>query len=104
MTRTAALVAKTPRVVHDHDWTGGFLWVLVATLALGWLDSADNANEWQKQAEKAKKELAYREAVESLPNPAIVLDARTAKEFGLRIADIAGGLDGVRARNQGATK
>ena len=50
-----------------------------------------------QEAERANAEVARREALESMPNPAIVLDARTAEQFGLRLADIAGGLDGVRA-------
>ena len=97
MTPTAQLIHRPPRVVHDHDWRGGLLWVLVACLALGYLDSLDNADHWEREANRANAEVARREALESLPNPAIVLDARTAEKFGLRIADIAGGLDGVRA-------
>lgn len=97
MTSTAALIHRTPRVVHDHNWRGGLLWVLVACLALGFIDANDNADFWQREAERANAEVARREALESLPNPAIVLDARTAEQFGIRLADIAGGLDGVRA-------
>ena len=97
MTSTAALIHRTPRVVHDHDWRGGLLWVLVSVLALGFIDANDNADFWQREAERANAEVARREALESLPNPAIVLDARTAEQFGLRLAEIAGGLDGVRA-------
>ena len=97
MTSTAALIHRRPRVVHDHDWRGGLLWVLVAVLALGFIDANDNADFWKREAERANAEVARREALESLPNPAIVLDARTAEQFGLRLADIAGGLDGARA-------
>ena len=97
MTSTAALIHRTPRVVHDHDWRGGLLWVLVSVLALGFIDANDNADFWQREAERANAEVARRNSLESLPNPAIVLDARTAEQFGLRLADIAGGLDGVRA-------
>ena len=97
MTSTAALIHRTPRVVHDHDWRGGLLWALVSVLALGFIDANDNADFWQREAERANAEVARREALESLPNPAIVLDARTAEQFGLRLAEIAGGLDGVRA-------
>lgn len=104
MTLTARLTAKRPRVVHDdsHDWRGGLLWVLAAVLLLGWLDEMDNADYWQKEAARASAEVARRDALESLPNPAIVLDARTAEKFGLRLADVAGGIDGVRARMRGA--
>ena len=101
MTSTAALIHRRPRVVHDHDWRGGLLWVLVACLALGFLDKWDNADFWQREAERANAEVARREALESLPNPAIVLDARTAEQFGIRLAEIAGGLDGVRAEMRG---
>lgn len=101
MTLTARLTAKRPRVVHDHDWRGGLLWVLVAVLLLGWLDALDNADYWQKEAARASAEVARRDALESLPNPAIVLDARTAEKFGLRLADVAGGIDGVRAKVRG---
>lgn len=98
MTSTAALIHRTPRVVHDHNWRGGLLWVLVSVLALGLLDSWDNEDYWKREAMRANAEVARREALESMPNPAIVLDARTAEKFGLRIAEIAGGLDGERAR------
>lgn len=97
MTSTAQLSARTPRVVHDHDWRGGLLWALVAVLLLGFIDQWDNADFWRKEAERAQAEVTKREALESMPNPAIVLDARTAEKFGLKLADIAGGLDGVRA-------
>ena len=97
MTSTAALIHRTPRVVHDHNWRGGLLWVLVACLALGFIDANDNADFWQREAERANAEVARRNSLESLPNPAIVLDARTAEKFGIRLAEIAGGLDGVRA-------
>ena len=98
MTSTARLLARRPRVTHDHNWLGGLLWVLVACLALGWIDSADNADHWRKEAARANAEVERRAALESLPNPAIVLDAASAEKFGLRIAEIAGGLDGERAR------
>ena len=97
MTSTAALIHRRPRVVHDHDWRGGLLWVLVSVLALGFIDANDNADFWQREAERANAEVARRNSLESLPNPAIVLDARTAEKFGVRLAEIAGGLDGVRA-------
>ena len=97
MTPTAQLIHRPPRVVHDHNWSGGLLWALVAVLLLGFIDQWDNADFWRKEAERAQAEVARREALESLPNPAIVLDARTAEKFGLRLADIAGGLDGARA-------
>ena len=97
MTSTAALIHRRPRIVHDHNWRGGLLWVLVACLALGLLDAWDNEAYWRDQANRANKEVARRNSLESLPNPAIVLDARTAEKFGVRLAEIAGGLDGVRA-------
>ena len=97
MTSTARLLARRPRVTHEHNWLGGLLWVLSAVLALGWIDSADNADFWKQEAMKQSAENERRTALESLPNPAIVLDARTAEQFGIRLADIAGGLDGVRA-------
>ena len=98
MTLTAQLLSKTPRVVHDHDWRGGLLWVLCAVLALGMLDKWDNADYFEREATKAHEALAKRDALESLPNPAIVLDAATAERYGLRLAEIAGGLDGERAK------
>lgn len=101
MTSTAALLHRTPRVVHDHNWRGGLLWVLVSVLALGWIDSMDNADYWQREANRANAEVARREALESMPNPVVVIDAHSAEQFGLRLADIAGGLDGVRARMMG---
>ena len=51
---------------------------------------------------EARKE--RRTAVESMPNPAIVLDANTAERFGLRLAEIAGGLDGERMRLRRSAK
>ena len=104
MTLTARLTERRPRVVHDdsNDWRGGLLFVLVFVLVLAWLDEMDNADYWRQEAEKSAAEVARRDALESLPNPAIVLDARTAEKFGLRLADVAGGIDGVRARMRGA--
>lgn len=104
MTLTAKLLDRRPRVVHDegHNWLGGLLWTLSAVLALGWIDSMDNANEWRKEAERANAQVAHRNALESMPNPAIVLDAETAQKYGLRLAEIAGGLDGERAKLRGA--
>lgn len=101
MTSTAALTNRTPRVVHDHDWRGGLLWVLVSVLALGFIDANDNADYWKKEAMRANAEVAKREALESMPNPVVVIDAHSAEQFGLRLADIAGGLDGVRAQMRG---
>ena len=101
MTSTAALLHRTPRVVHDHNWRGGLLWVLVACLALGLLDKWDNADYWEKEAMRANAEVARRNSLESLPNPTIILDARTAEEFGLKLADVAGGADSVRAELMG---
>ena len=98
MTSTARLLARRPRVTHEHNWLGGLLWVLSAVLALGWIDSMDNADFWRQEAMKQTAENERRTALESLPNPAIVLDAASAEKFGLRIAEIAGGLDGERAR------
>ena len=99
MTRTAALIDLKPRITHEpHNWTGGLLWVLCACLALGWIDSMDNADYWQREAERAQAEVERRNALETIPNPAIVLDARTAEKFGLRLGEIAGGLDDERAK------
>ena len=100
MTSTAALIHRRPRVVHDADridWTNGGLFVLCAILALGWIDSMDDADHWKREATKAHAEVAKREALESMPNPVVVIDAHSAEQFGLRLAEIAGGLDGVRA-------
>ena len=97
MTSTAQLIHRRPRIVYDHDWRGGLLWVLCAVLALGLIDKWDNADYWQQEAKRAHAEVARRDALESLPNPTIILDARTAEEFGLKLADVAGGADGLRA-------
>lgn len=105
MTPTAQLTAMRPRVVHEpHNWAGGLLWVLCAVLALGYIDSWDNADYWQRQAARSSAEVERRNALESLPNPAVVIDAHSAEKFGLRLAEIAGGLDGVRAKLRGARK
>lgn len=101
MTPTAQLIHRPPRVVHDHNWSGGLLWVLVAVLLLGFIDQWDNADFWQREAERANAEVARREALESMPNPVVVIDANSAEKFGLRLAEIAGGLDGVRAQMRG---
>jgi len=102
MTSTARLLARRPRVTHEHNWLGGLLWVLCAVLALGYLDALDNEAYWRNEANRANSEVERRNALESLPNPAIVIDAENAHKFGLRLADIAGGLDGERARMRGA--
>jgi hypothetical protein len=96
MTATANLLSRRPRVVHDHDWRGGLLWVLCACLALGFIDANDDADYWQRVAKQNAAELAMREARETLPNPAIILDATTAEAYGLRLADVAAGADAQR--------
>ena len=98
MTLTAKPLDRRPRVVHDHDWRGGLLWVLCAVLTLGLLDKWDNEAFWRAEANRANAELSRRNAVESMPNPVVVLDANTAEAYGLRLAEIAGGLDGERMR------
>lgn len=99
MTLTAQLLSKTPRVVHDHDWRGGLLWMLCAVLALGMLDKWDNADYWQKEAEKANRRAVDLEAyANTLPPVAFVLDARNRKELDMRIATVAGELDTWRGR------
>lgn len=98
MTLTARMIFHKPRVIHGDDRKLGLTMALCAALTFAWLDSLDNADQWKREAERAQAEVAKRDALESLPNPAIVLDARTAEQFGIRLADIAGGLDGERAK------
>jgi hypothetical protein len=102
MTPDACLVYRRPRVTHvPHDWTGGLLWMLCAVLALGFIDANDNANEWRMEADKARAQLAQELAIASLPNPAIVISARTAQEYGMRLSEIAGGADAERMKMKG---
>jgi hypothetical protein len=44
------------------------------------------------RAAKAEYQLAYERALHGMPNPAIVIDANSAKKYGLRIAEISNGL------------
>lgn len=97
MTLTASMIFHKPRVIHGDDRKLGLTMALCAALTIAWIDSLDNANEWRKEAERAQAQVAHRNALESLPNPTIILDARTAEEFGLKLADVAGGADGLRA-------
>jgi hypothetical protein len=102
MTPTAALIYRRPRVTHvPHDWTGGLLWVLCAVLALALIDANDNANEMRMLADTARAELAKERAIASLPDPAIIISARTAELYGLSLAKVAGGADAERMKMKG---
>jgi hypothetical protein len=92
----------TPRIVDEseadgHDWERGLLLLIAAVLTFGLIDANDRAVEAEEARSAAERELREDRAARSLPNPAIVLDAHTARQFGLRLADIAGGLDAERA-------
>ena len=73
--------------------------MLVAVLALGFIDANDNADYWQKEAEKANRRALDLEAyANTLPPVTFVLDARNRAELDLRIADVSGELDTWRGR------
>ena len=37
MTSTARLLARRPRVVHDHNWLGGLAFAMAYFIAQGWV-------------------------------------------------------------------
>ena len=37
MTSTARLLARRPRVTHDHNWLGGLAFVAAFLIAQGWV-------------------------------------------------------------------
>ena len=86
-----------PRVEHGHDWRGGLLWVLCACLALGWIDSADNADWHRQQAMQAREDLAREVASRPLPENlrrvTFVIQARTREDLANHLADVADAAD-----------
>lgn len=65
------------------------------------MDYQDQLDAANARAEESARVLAAERALHGVPNPAIVLDARTAERYGLRLAEIAGGLDAERLRAKG---
>lgn len=66
------------------------------------LDYQDQIDYERAMRAEAEQQLQSDRALRGLPNPAIVLDAKTAERFGLRLAEIAGGLDAERAKVRGS--
>lgn len=103
------LALWSPAIVDEsevarNDWQRGLLLMLAAILALGWIDANDRAVEADDARQASERALHEDRALRGLPNPAIVLDARTARQYGLRLADIAGGLDAERAQLHAPSK
>ncbi len=72
------------------------LYLLASTL-----DHQDRLDAAEAAREDAIAMLAEDRAIRGLPNPAIVLDAENARRYGLRLSEIAGGLDTERAQLRG---
>ena len=105
MTPTARLIFHRPQVSHKRDLTAQLLWLLVAILATLLIDRIDDAAHWREEARALHIELARERAFNAaldLPPVAIVLEARTAGDARLRMAEIAGGLDLLRYELRGA--
>lgn len=65
------------------------------------MDYQDQLDAAHARAEESERILAAERALHGVPNPAIVLDARTAERYGMRLAEIAGGLDAERQSLRG---
>ncbi len=72
------------------------LYLLASTL-----DHRDQLDAAEAAREEAVATLHEERALRGLPNPAIVLDAENARRYGLRLSEIAGGLDVERAQIRG---
>lgn len=82
--------------------SAGLLMALVGLfLFASSMDYQDALDAEATARREAEERLAHLKALHGVPNPAIVIEARTAKEYGLRLADIANDLDIERWRAKG---
>lgn len=107
MTRLHALNAGRARiwwVTHRNDAIRASQLVAIVALYLvaSTMDYRDQLEAERMAKEEAQLRLVEERMLHGVPNPAIVLDARTAERFGLRLAEIAGGLDTERYGLRGA--
>lgn len=91
-------------VTHRQDAIRATQLVAIVALYLlaSTMDYQDQLDAERLAKEEAQLRLVEERALHGIPNPAIVLDARTAERFGLRLAEIAGGLDSERYGLRGA--
>lgn len=91
-------------VTHRQDAIRASQLVAIVGLYLlaSTMDHQDQLEAERLAKEEAQLRLVEERALHGIPNPAIVLDARTAEKFGLRLAEIAGGLDSERYGLRGA--
>lgn len=68
------------------------------------MDYRDQLDAERAAREAAEAQLSADRAIRGLPNPAIVIDAANAQQYGLRLAEIAGGVDAERARAKAIRK
>lgn len=90
-------------VTHRRDAIRAAQLLTIAALYLvaSTLDHQDALEQANAAREEAIAMLAEDRALRGLPNPAIVLDAENARRYGLRLSEIAGGLDVERAQLRG---
>ena len=90
-------------VHHGREATrAAQLTTLVALfIAASAFDYEDQLAMERSAREDAERQLADERALRGIPNPAIVIDARNAERFGIRLAEIAGGLDAERQKLRG---
>lgn len=91
-------------VTHRHDAIRASQLVAIVALYLvaSTMDYQDQLDAERLAKEEAQLRLVEERALHGIPNPDIVLDARTAERYGLRLAEIAGGLDSERYGLRGA--
>lgn len=91
-------------VTHRQDAIRASQLVAIVGLYLlaSTMDYRDQLDAERLAKEEAQLRLVEERALHGVPNPAIVLDANTAKRYGLRLAEIAGGLDAERYGLRGA--
>lgn len=89
---------------------------LFATLVALYLVASTMEYQDQLDQERARREraerlaadvaatLAEERALRGIPNPAILMDATNAREFGLRLAELSGSLDAHRYQVLGGRK
>lgn len=106
MTRLHAIFSGRLRIWWLHHgreaWSAGLLMALVGLFLLASsMDYHDALDAERTARQEAEDRLAHLKALHGVPNPAIVLEARTAERYGLRLADIANDLDIERWRAKG---
>lgn len=75
--------------------------LICAYLAVSTFDHQDQLEQERSARAAATEALRQERAARGLPRTTFVIEAKTPQEASLKLAEIAGDLDGWRARNRG---